>query len=598
MSRVDGYAPLREYAAIGDGRTTALIAADGSIDWLCLPDTDSPSVFGALLDATEGGCFTLAPDAPFAVQRRYVVASNVLETTFRTSTGVVRVTDAMTLPDSGLVPERELVRRVEGLAGRVVVRWAVEPRFRYASAPATIGRRYGTPVAEAGGDAVAVCSWDAGEPVATSRRIAGCFATEPGSSATVALVAAHGEPLVFPTRRQVETRLAATTRWWQQWAANRRYDGPWRDAVIRSALLLKLLVHAPSGAVAAAPTTSLPEAMGGERNWDYRFCWIRDSAFTMNALLSLGCSAEADAFFWWLMHAAQLTRPRLQVLYRLNGDAHAPERVVPLAGYRGSVPVRIGNRAVDQLQLDVYGDVLQTAWLYRCARGNLDPDIARRLASIADYVTTIWRRPDAGLWEVRDDPRNFTQSKMMCWIALERACQLAATNDLPTGRHSRWRQEATAIQRFVEEQCWSEHRGSYTQSADHDDDLDAGLLLGCIFGYRAKDDVRMSSTIDAVREHLSDGVFVRRYDADDGLAGSEGAFIACSFWLVEALARSGRRDEAATLMENVLGLANDVGLYAEEADPTSREFLGNFPQGLSHLALINAAVALNEEPGR
>jgi GH15 family glucan-1,4-alpha-glucosidase len=596
MARRDGYAPLCDYAVIGDGRSAALIARDGSIDWLCSPEIDSPSVFGALLDPSLGGSFTLAPEGSYSVQRRYVAESNVLETTFRTSTGAVRVTDAMTLPDDGLVPERELVRHVDGLAGSVVMRWSVEPRFRYASARTTLGRRYGTPVAEAGRDAIAVCAWQAGEPVTTSRSIDGSFHTDPGSSATVALVAAHEAPLVFPDRRDVEARLATTTRWWQQWAQDRRYEGPWRDAVLRSALLLKLLVHAPSGAVAAAPTTSLPEVIGGERNWDYRFCWIRDSAFTMNALLSLGCSAEADAFFWWLMHASQLTRPRVQVLYRLNGSAHAPERVVPLAGYCGSAPVREGNGAVEQLQLDVYGDVFQTAWLYRRALGGLDRDLARRLAGIADYVTSIWREPDAGLWEVRSDPRHFTQSKMMCWLALERACELAAAHFLPTRAQARWRHEADALQRFVEERCWSERRGSYTRSADHDE-LDAGVLLGCIFGYTPRDDTRMDRTIDAVREHLSDGVFVRRYDGDDGLPGSEGAFIACSFWLVEALARRARHDEAAALMERVLGLANDVGLYAEEVEPKTGDFLGNFPQGLSHLALINAAVALGEGRG-
>jgi GH15 family glucan-1,4-alpha-glucosidase len=592
-SRTDGYASIRDYAVIGDGRTVALIARDGAIDWCCLPDQDSPSVFGALLDAAKGGCFRLAPDGLHTAERRYVPGTNVLETTFRTATGVVRVTDAMTLPAGGLVPERELARKIEGVAGTALMRWEVEPRFSYGSAPTTLGRRYGIPVATAGADAVAVCAWDAGEPIVTARTIAGSFETNAGSSATVALVAAHDEPLVFPTRREVEDRLEATTSWWRQWTADRRYDGSWRDAVLRSALLLKLLVYAPSGAVAASPTTSLPEAIGGERNWDYRFCWIRDSAFTMNALLSLGCTAEADAFFWWLMHAAQLTHPRLQVLYRLNGDAHAPERVLPLSGYRGSVPVRVGNGAVDQLQLDIYGDLLQTAWLYRRARGAIDGDLARRLADVADYVTTIWRQRDAGLWEVRGDPRHFTQSKMMCWIALDRACALAATGDLPSRSQQRWRHEADVIRQFIEERCWSERRRSYAQSAGSDD-LDAGLLLGSILGYRSTDDARMDRTVDAVVEHLSDGRFVSRYHSDDGLTGSEGAFIACSFWLVEALARRGRRDEAVALMESLLVLANDVGLFAEEADPSTDGFLGNFPQGLSHLALVNAAVAIEE----
>jgi GH15 family glucan-1,4-alpha-glucosidase len=352
------YVPIRDYAAIGDGRTVALVARDGSVDWLCLPDLDSPSVFAAVLDADHGGRFSLRPETPARVRRRYVPDTNVLETTFTTDQGVVRVTDAMTLPGPELGPTRELVRRVDGVAGRVPMRWRVTPAFGYGAVRPRFERRGGIPVAVGGRDALALCSWDAGEARVDADAICGHFEARASSSTLMALCAAHQEPLVFPTREHVEERLDVTTGYWRRWAAQRAYDGPWREAVIRCALALKLLVHAPSGAIAAAATTSLPEEIGGERNWDYRFCWVRDSAFTLDALLQLGCPREADAFFWWLLHASQLTHPRLQVLYRLDGGERAPERALQLPGYRNSRPVRVGNDAAAQAQLDIYGDLL------------------------------------------------------------------------------------------------------------------------------------------------------------------------------------------------------------------------------------------------
>ena len=376
-----GYVPIADYAAIGDGRTVALVARDGSVDWLCLPDLDSPSVFAAVLDADRGGRFELQPDVPAQVQRRYLPDTNVLETTFTTAQGVVRVTDAMALPNSDLGPARELIRRVDGLAGRVPMRWRITPAFGYGAVPPRIGRRGRIPVAVAGRDALAVCSWEAGEAQIDDEAISGRFEARASSSALIALCAAHQEPLVFPAREHVERRLDATTAYWRRWAAQRAYDGPWRDAVIRSALALKLLFHAPSGAIAAAATASLPEEIGGERNWDYRFCWVRDSAFTLDALLRLGCPGEAEAFFWWLLHASQLTHPRLQVLYRLDGGERAPERTLELDGYRGSRPVRVGNDAAEQTQLDIYGDLLQTALIYtrgRRATGPRDRPATRR----------------------------------------------------------------------------------------------------------------------------------------------------------------------------------------------------------------------------
>jgi GH15 family glucan-1,4-alpha-glucosidase len=591
-----GYVPIGDYAAIGDGRTVALVARDGSIDWLCLPDLDSPSVFAAVLDADRGGSFALQPEIPAQVERRYRPDTNVLETTFTTGQGVVRVTDAMALPSSELGPMRELVRRVDGLAGQVPMGWHITPSFGYGAMAPRLERRGRIPVAVAGADALAVCSWEAGETQIDKDAIYGRFETRESSSAVIALSAAHQEPLVFPSRKHVEARLEATTAYWRRWAGQRAYDGPWRDAVIRSALALKLLFHAPSGAIAAAGSASLPEEIGGERNWDYRFCWVRDSAFTLDALLQLGCPNEAEAFFWWLLHASQLTHPRLQVLYRLNGGERAPERTLDLHGYQGSRPVRVGNDAAAQSQLDIYGDLLQTALVYAEAGGRLDRETGRRLAEIADLVCRIWREPDSGIWEVRSQPAHFTHSKMMCWVALDRALRLSDAGHLPSSHTPRWRRERLAIREFIERRCWSERLSSYTRQAGSEE-LDASLLLGILFGYDTPDPARLTATVDAIRRDLGRGPLLARYSGDDGLRGAEGAFLCCSFWLAQALAQIGRLDDATELMEQLLPLASDVGLYAEEIDPHTNELLGNTPQGLVHLALIHAAVSISKASG-
>jgi GH15 family glucan-1,4-alpha-glucosidase len=591
--RRDGYLPIRDYAAIGDGRTVALVGSDGAIDWLCLPDLDSDSVFAALLDAERGGRFALAPTVAYDTTRRYLPETNVLETTFTTASGTVRVTDAMTLPQGGLTPYRELARRIDGVAGEVPMRGALEPRFAYGSKPQPFRRHGGIPVAAHGPDALAILTWDAGRVEIDDASVGGRFHSRGGHSSLLVLSAAHQEPLVLPPRREIEARLDATVASWRSWADERSYQGRWRPAVLRSALALKLLVFAPSGAIAAAATTSLPEQIGGPRNWDYRFSWPRDAAFTLQALLALGCAREARAFFSWLLHASQLTHPRIQVLYRLNGRDDTDERELPLAGYRGSSPVRIGNGARAQLQLDVYGEVLAAAALLADFSGGLDRDHGRRLAEVADLVGRIWRQPDAGIWEVRAEPAQFIQSKMMCAVALDRAVALAESGYLPNGNAGQWRREAAAIRTFVEGAGYSGSEESYRR-APADDGVDASLLLAVLARYDRPDAPRLVATVNAVRRKLGRGPLVHRYLADDGLPGEDGAFIACSFWLVEALARQGRGDEAVELMDELVGLANDVGLYAEEIDSTSGAFLGNFPQGLSHLALINAAVAIAE----
>ena len=586
------YTAIRDYAVIGDGRTAALVALDGSIDWLCLPNLDSPSVFAALLDAERGGRFELRPEGPFEARRRYLAGTNVLETTFTTATGVVRVTDAMTLPGPGLVPLRELARRIEGLAGEVTLRWRVVPRFGYGIGTTRIEPRRPFPLALSGTDVLAACAWDAGSVSVAGGELGGQFQIAEGRRALLVLCASHGEPLVIPGRAAVEERLDRTIAFWQRWSSNLTYDGPWRDAVVRSALALRTLVFAPSGAIAAAVTTSLPEALGGERNWDYRFCWIRDSSFTLEALLQLGCHDEATSFFWWFMHATRLTIPQLQVFYRLDGGAYAPERALPLEGYRGSRPVRTGNGAASQLQLDTFGDLMDTAWLYADKGFHLDRDTAANLARVADFVGHHWCDRDAGIWEVRAAPRHHTHSKAMCWVALDRAVRLAERGQLPR-RHLRWwRAEALRIRAFIDTHCWSEDKQSYVWYAGSRD-LDAALLLLSIMRYAEPNDPRLRATVRAVERELTRGALVYRYTGDDGMVSGEGAFLCCSFWLAEALALEGRRDDAAAIMETVVGLANDVGLYAEEVDPSSHEFLGNFPQALVHLALISTALAMN-----
>jgi GH15 family glucan-1,4-alpha-glucosidase len=595
--RREGYLPIREYAAIGDGRTAALVGRDGSIDWLCLPDLDSPSVFAALLDAERGGSFELAPRSPFEAERRYLPDTNVLETTFATADGRVRVTDAMPLPRGGLAPGRELVRRIEGLAGEVTMRWRVEPRFGYGARRTRVDRRTGVPRATAGSTALALPTWGAGEPRCAQGSISGELTTTPGSRSLLALSASHAEPLVLPSREEAEERLDATAEFWRSWAGSRSYEGPWREATIRSALALKLLVYAPSGAIAAAATTSLPEEIGGERNWDYRFSWLRDAFFTLDAFLALGCPAEAEAYLSWLLHASQLTHPRLRVLYALGGGTRTPERRLDLAGYRRSRPVRAGNAAGDQRQLDVYGELLQTAWRYVDSGNRLDRDTARRLAAIADEACRLWAEPDSGIWEVRSEPLHFTQSKLMCWVALDRAASLAEAGHLPGEGIPRWRRARDAVGAFVERECWSEELRSYVRHPGSAE-LDASLLFGVLMEYRPADERRLDRTLDAIARELRHGPLLDRYRGEDGLAGREGAFLACSFWLVEALARRDRAEEAAELMEQLLALANDVGLYAEEIDVAGGEFLGNFPQGLVHLALVNAAVACAERGGR
>jgi GH15 family glucan-1,4-alpha-glucosidase len=592
VERIDGYAPIREYALVGDGRTTALIARDGSIDWLCLPNVDSPSVFARILDAQRGGSFRLEPTVPYEAERHYQESSNVLETTFATAEGRVRVTDAMTLTDiTRISPMRELVRKVEALAGTVPLRWAFEPQFDYGRADTRIERRANRWFAHSGADAVVLGLCDAGEGRLREGAVSGELRLAAGSSALLSLTASSKEPAVIPGREDSERRLERTVHFWPDWAGRVRYDGAWRGAVVRSVLVLKLLTFAPSGAIVAAPTASLPEWIGGQRNWDYRFTWLRDASWTLDAMIRLGFHEEAHAFFWWLMHASRLTQPRLQIFYRVDGSVDTQEQELPqLAGYRRSAPVRIGNGAADQVQLDLYGAVLEAIWLYASKVGRLDGDTGKEVAKIADYVAERWRDRDNGIWEVRSETTHFTQSKALCWVALDRACALASKGLIPD-RSDRWRATAHELRAFIDERGWDAERGSYVRAPDLRE-LDASLLTLALLGYEHPSGERMLGTIEAIERELRRGPYVFRYRGEDGVPGAEGAFLTCSFWLVDALARAGRLEDAHALMDELVGLGNDVGLYSEEIDTRTGDFLGNFPQALTHLALVSAAVSI------
>jgi GH15 family glucan-1,4-alpha-glucosidase len=583
--RPDEYAPIEDYAVIGDGRTAALVASDGSIDWLCLPDIDSPSVFAAILDAEHGGAFAVHPVEPFEVDRGYVEGTNVLETTFRTSDGAVRLTDAMTLSPAGrLAPMREVVRKLECLGGSVELEWSVEPRFDYARHRGSTTDRSGRLFFTHGVHALTLSVWGAEAAAAGRVRL------DAGDRVLFSLASTHHRPAVLPGRPDTEERLAQTLSFWRQWGKRSEYDGPWREAVLRSVLALKLLVFAPSGAVVAAATTALPEEIGGVRNWDYRYAWPRDATYTLDALLALGYHDEAHAFFWWLRHASRLTQPRLEVLYRVDGASDVPEQELGhLNGYRHSKPVRVGNAAARQVQLDLYGSVLGSIWRHAGSHGDLGAATGRETARIADYVSREWPNPDSGIWEVRTKPMNFVQSKAMCWAALDRASGLAERALVPD-RRARWRAAADQIRAWIEEHGWDDDLRAYIRAPELRE-LDASLLTLPIVDYLA-DRQRLNSTVDAVRDRLGAGPLLYRYLGDDGVLGGQGAFTTCSFWLADALARLGRAEEAATLMDELIPLATDVGLFAEEIDPSTGEQLGNFPQGLVHVALINAAVSI------
>jgi GH15 family glucan-1,4-alpha-glucosidase len=587
--RKQGYAPLASYAGIGDGRSVALIALDGTIDWWAVPDIDSVPAFSALLDPDDGGRIVLTPTDPYTVERRYVDRANVAETVFTTATGSVRVTDALNSGAAGRLPWVELGRRIEGLTGTVAMRWQVAPGNAIATLSPWARPSDGGPLLHLGHLTMGVRCGGVGEPEVSDRDVRGTFRTREGSSGLLGIVATDAEPLYLPSTEDIDRRIDRTIASWQSWSDDLRWTGPWEGPVRRSALALKLLLYAPTGAIAAAATTSLPERIGGAKNWDYRYTWTRDTAYTLDAFIRCGLSEEVHAAVSWLLATVERHGPGVRPFYALNGELPGGTALRDVPGYLGSRPVKDGNEAAGQLQLGPYGDLFQTVYL--CVREGhiLDTRTSRVLADLADRCCDDWQHPDAGMWELPDEA-HFTLSKISCWQALDRAARLADQGQLP-GPGERWRAEADRIRRWVHDRCWSPRRQAYTMHPETES-LDAGILLAARFGFDRGP--RMASTIAAVREELGRGPLLYRYT---GMDKEEGAFLACSFWAVEALAFTGQVTEARELMERTLEVTGSTGLLGEMVDPESGAMLGNIPQALSHLALINAASAVQEVGG-
>ncbi|MER6158024.1 glycoside hydrolase family 15 protein [Streptomyces sp. NPDC001868] len=589
---------IEDYALIGDHQTAALVGRDGSIDWLCLPRFDSAACFAALLGDEENGHWRMAPaEGGTCTRRAYRHDSLVLDTEWETDEGTVRVTDLM--PQRDRAPD--VVRIVEGLSGRVTVRSTLRLRFDYGSVVPWMRRSDGHRVAVAGPDSV----WLRSEPRVRSwsedRATYAEFTVEPGEKVAFVLT---WHPSHEPRPRLVDPyeSLRSSLHDWRAWAARCRYTGPHRDTVVRSLITLKALTYAPTGGIVAAATTSLPEEIGGVRNWDYRHCWLRDSTLTLGALLSCGYQEEAEAWRDWLLRAAAGDPADLQIMYGLAGERRIPEYDLPwLSGYADSRPVRVGNDAVRQLQLDVYGEVMDSVFVSRRSGLPDKPDMWRMQCALMEYLRTAWRKPDEGLWEVRGPRRHFTHSKVMCWVAADRAVR--TLEDDPTltgGDRDGWRALRDEIHREVCDRGYDAERNTFTQSYGSRE-LDAALLLIPLMGFLPPDDPRVIGTVDAIREELGHEGLVRRYSADhltaasgsvDGLPGGEATFLVCSFWLADALHLTGRTKEARALFERLVGLVNDVGLLAEEYDPVAGRQLGNFPQAFSHVGLVGTALAL------
>jgi GH15 family glucan-1,4-alpha-glucosidase len=588
---------IEDYALIGDEQTAALVGLDGSVDWLCLPRFDSAACFAKLLGDEDNGHWRIAPEgAERCTRRAYRPDTLVLDTEWDTPQGSVRVTDLM--PQRDRAPD--LVRIVEGLSGEVTVHSVLRLRFDYGSIVPWMRRVDGHRVAVAGPDS----AWLRAEPeVRTWGRDFGThseFTVAAGEKVAFVLTwhPSHEPrpPLVDPYE-SLEHSVAD----WRAWAAHCRYDGPHRDAVVRSLITLKALTYAPTGGIVAAPTTSLPEELGGVRNWDYRYCWLRDSTLTLGALVSAGYQEEAEAWRNWLLRAVAGSPRDLQIMYGLAGERRLPEFELPwLSGFAESTPVRIGNDAVNQLQLDVYGEVMDSLALGRRSGLSAKPDVWAVQRGLMDFLCTAWRQPDEGLWEVRGGRRQFVHSKVMVWVAADRAVRMLERHPELPGDLDAWRAMREEVHREVCEKGYDPERNTFTQSYGSRE-LDAALLLIPRVGFLPPDDPRVLGTIEAVREELGHHGLLRRYSADetivDGLPGGEGAFLVCSFWLADALHATGRTKEARELFERLVDLTNDVGLLAEEYDPVAGKQLGNFPQAFSHIGLVNTALALYGDDG-
>ncbi len=594
--------PISAYGLIGDMRTAALVGLDGAIDWCCLPRFDSGSVFGALLDPERGGTFSIRPAGAWTSTQRYLPRTNVIETTFTADGGgVVTVTDFMPVSEEGRPrgQQPEIHRRVRCTRGRARMRIVFMPRFEYAARTTRLEILNAGVFASDRTDQVLTLAsaqpfqWAIAQSAAVTE-----FDIERGDERW--LVLRYDDDDIHPVDRyESALKLEVTEAFWQRWSAGVKYGGPWRTMVKRSALVLKLLTHVETGAIIAAPTTSVPEAIGGSRNWDYRFVWLRDAAFTLAALANVGHEKEADAFMRFLKKVCRHEGGgHLQIMYGIDGRRDLVERHLDhLGGYRGSQPVRVGNGAVGQLQLDVYGEVLETADLWRRDH-QMTEGTWRVLRGLVDWVSHNWHLPDSSIWEVRGETRHYVFSKVMSWVALDRGIRMAEElrleGDLPG-----WSKARETLFAEIMTRGWSESKQSFVQAYDSEA-LDAAALAIPMVRFLPWEHPRARSTVRAIARELTsvDGELVYRYREPDGLEGEEGAFSICTFWLAQALAMIGEVDRAQRLVERMLRHANHVGLFSEEIDPHTGEFLGNFPQGFTHIALINCAVAITEATDR
>ena len=602
----DGFQPIADHGMVGDLRTCALVGTDGTIDWFCAPRFDSPSVFAGLLDPETGGAWRLGPlDEVSATHQFYFPDSNILVTRFLTPQGVVEVQDFMpVLRPHDAEHRQRLVRRVTCVRGRARVRTTLSARPGYGTETPRIAvldegvliRGEELRLGLSATVDLEVTDGDVGAELSLTRGETALFVLE--------VLDEDGAPEGC-TPKDSDALFRATTDFWREWLARSTYKGRWREMVNRSALTLKMLTHEPSGAVVAAPTTSLPEELGGERNWDYRYVWIRDAAFTLYALLRLGFTDEAGAFMRWLSERLGEEGSEvddelgpLRVLYDIDGNIPDQERSLDhLSGYRGSRPVRVGNAAVDQLQLDLYGELIDSVYLFNKYGEGISHDAWQDLTRILDWLIENWERDDAGMWEIRNDPQQHTISNLMSWVAIERMMRTARQRGLP-GDLSRWAEVRDAIYERVMERSWNQELGSFVQ-VEGGDVLDAGVLMMPMVKFLAPSDPRFLSTLKAVEERLVSDSLVFRYDGgrmDDGIDGEEGTFSLCSFWYVEALTRVGRLDDARLALEKMFTYANHLGLYAEQVGLTGEQ-LGNFPQAFTHLALISAAINLDHALG-
>jgi GH15 family glucan-1,4-alpha-glucosidase len=580
--------PLEDYGLIGDTQTVALVGRDGSIDWLCVPRFDSAACFAALLGEPRHGRWLLAPaSAARSTRRHYDGDSLVLVQEFDTPTGTVRLTDCMP-PRAG---EPDLVRMVEGVSGHVPMRMELIIRFDYGAIVPWVRNLDGVLRAIGGPDALSL--WSSVQTHGVGLTTQAEFTIRAGDR--LAFVMAW-HPSHHPPPPPVDPfeAIHQTRRWWEEWVRHCTYDGPWRDAVARSLITLKALTFGPTGGIVAAPTTSLPELIGGVRNWDYRYCWLRDATFTLNALMIGGFTEEAAGWRDWLLRAIAGDPATLQIMYGCAGERRLPELELSwLPGYEGSRPVRIGNGAVRQLQLDVYGEVMDALHLARRAGLEADPAAWALQKAMLRFLEQSWGEPDQGIWEVRGPRRHFTHSKMMAWVAFDRAIKAVEGWGLE-GPVDRWRRLRATIHEDVCRNGFDPRRGAFTQYYGSRQ-LDASLLMMSLVGFLPPDDPRVVGTVGAIERELLRQGFVQRYSMDDettsvdGLPPGEGAFLACSFWLADNLALQGRHEEARALFERLLALRNDLGLLSEEYDPGAKRLVGNFPQALSHIGLVNTA---------